>query len=390
MWALVVSLLSSALGCNLIFPFAGNGQDASAADHARGDSDSSLGDFGERCLIAGQPVSKGVASGTNSCMMCDPARSATAWSVVLEASCWKVDLVAGSGETGAANGPASSATFSTPEELAVGPGGELYVVDSLSNRIRMVVGGMVSTFAGGGSPGAADGPANEATFDYPHGIAAHSDVVYVADWNNSVIRKIQGGAVSTWAGNGDYARLDGALQSASFRSPAGVAVSPDGQAVYVTESGSGAVRRIAGGQVTTITVGLNEPRGLLVDGEGAVWVVDHDNHRIVKIVGGKVTTVAGALGEGGYKDGPLAEARFQNPHGIALDSGGVFYVTDRDNCRVRAIHGGEVTTLAGADCPPSGTVQSTFAQVNGIILAKDGARIYVSDDSQRIWSLSPR
>jgi hypothetical protein len=63
-------------------------------------------------------------------------------------------------------------------------------------------------------------------------------------------------------------------------------------------------------------------------------------------------------------------------------------VTDRDNCRVRAIYGGTVSTIAGAACPQGGGIHSTFTQVNGIALAK--GEIFVSDDSQRIWVISPR
>lgn len=94
---------------------------------------------------------------------------------------------------------------------------------------------------------------------------------------------------------------------------------------------------------------FNSPRQPAVDPAGNIIVPDSGNHVIRRVArDGVVTTVAGKAGERGSQDGPVAEARFSNPHAVAVANDGIIYVADRSNSAIRAISpAGIVTTFAG-------------------------------------------
>lgn len=146
-------------------------------------------------------------------------------------------LFAGNGNTGTANGSGTAATFSNPMGMTIDKSGNLYVVDQLSNLIRKVTpAGVVSTLAGSGSPGSADGTGTAASFNSPTGIVIdNAGNLYVADTYNYKIRKIAtDGTVTTVAGTGKQGSVDGDTKTAQFYSPRGVAVDESGN-IYVTE-----------------------------------------------------------------------------------------------------------------------------------------------------------
>jgi sugar lactone lactonase YvrE len=103
-----------------------------------------------------------------------------------------VTTLAGSGSRGAADGAGVASSFSGPRGVAVDGSGNVYVADTDNNRIRRIAaGGVVTTLAGSGSPGAADGDGVAASFSGPFGIAVdRSGSLYVADTGNNLIRKI--------------------------------------------------------------------------------------------------------------------------------------------------------------------------------------------------------
>ena len=103
-----------------------------------------------------------------------------------------VTTVAGSGTQGFADGPGAAATFNSPLGIAVDKVGNLFVGDNGNNRIRRVTpAGSVSTLAGSGAAGAADGSGTAATFNGPSGIALDTaGNLYVADTSNHRIRKV--------------------------------------------------------------------------------------------------------------------------------------------------------------------------------------------------------
>jgi sugar lactone lactonase YvrE len=158
-----------------------------------------------------------------------------------------VSFLAGSGSTGSANGTGAAASFNTPYGVATDSSGNVYVADQYNNMIRVVTpGGVVTTLAGQLTPGSTNATGTAASFNRPSGVAVDaSGNVYVADTLNNLIRKITpGGVVTTLAGSGSYGSANGPANMASFRYPASVAVDSSGN-VYVADTYSNLIRKIA-------------------------------------------------------------------------------------------------------------------------------------------------
>jgi sugar lactone lactonase YvrE len=145
------------------------------------------------------------------------------------------------------DGTGSAAQFASPQGIAVDSAGTVYVASYLDMRIRKITpSGTVSTFVGVTSPaGYADGTGTAARFNYPNGLAVDtSDNVYVADSYNGSIRKITpDGVVTTLAGNGTIGFADGGGTSARFNDPMGIAVDDSG-VVYVVDQNNHRVCKI--------------------------------------------------------------------------------------------------------------------------------------------------
>ena len=103
-----------------------------------------------------------------------------------------VTTVAGTGSSGSANGTGTSASFNLPRGITT-DGTNLYVAEYGNHLIRKIVisTGVVTTVAGTGSTGSANGTGTSASFNYPIGITTDGKDLYVADWNNHLIRKIE-------------------------------------------------------------------------------------------------------------------------------------------------------------------------------------------------------
>src|ERR1051326_3854988 len=294
------------------------------------------------------------------------------------ASSTHVATIAGAaGASGSTDGNGPDARFKRLSGIAIGPDDTIYIADAGNQRIRMVrpsTGNTptvwtVSTLAGNGTAGYADGVGAAAIFNNPQGVAVGpSGVVYVADTANNRIRRIaSNGTVTTLAGDGTPGLQDGAGNQARFNAPQGIAVDSDGN-VYVADTGNSAVRKIDGaGTVSTVagdgSIGSNDSPGARFDGLVGiaverqniyVYLADSGNHRIRRLdVSGTVITVSGA--ERGFKDGSAAQARCAEPSGIAIDSDGQIIVADTVNSLIRAVDPNlaasgsnqAVTTLAG-------------------------------------------
>jgi sugar lactone lactonase YvrE len=270
-----------------------------------------------------------------------------------------VTTFAGSGSIGATDSSGTSASFNFPYGVAVDSAGVVYVGDTRNHRIRRITSaGVVTTLAGSlsNTSGFADGTGTSARFFEPQAVAVDSSgTVYVADTYNHRIRRITpAGVVTTLAGSGIGAGgpgtfSDGSGTSAGFNFPNGVAVDSAGT-VYVADSSNHRIRRITpAGVVTTLagsTVGSSDGTGtnasfsgpvvLAVDSSGSVYVCEVNNNRIRKITpAGVVTTLAGSTS--GFLDGTGTNALFNEPRGIAVDSGGILYVADYLNHRIRKV-----------------------------------------------------
>ena len=159
---------------------------------------------------------------------------------------FSVSTFAGSGPIGSADGVRSAARFWEPKAVALDPQGNLYVADYNNQSIRKITtGGAVTTLAGSGIVGHVDGPGVTATFDHDLWLTADlNGIVYVADSGNDAIRKITAaGVVSTLAGGAAFGFTNGNVTSGKFNYPHGIAVSQNGN-LYVTDFSNNVIRKI--------------------------------------------------------------------------------------------------------------------------------------------------
>lgn len=247
------------------------------------------------------------------------------------------------------------AAFNGPYNVLLTPQGNLLVADTGNDCIRLITPvGAVSTFAGAGQ-GYLDGPAATARFYAPIGLAQDPvGNVYVAEAGNYRIRRIDpAGNVTTLAGSGVRGFLDGPAGNARFSEPQGLALDAAGN-LYIADraanrirllSPAGVVSTYAGSGVVSFldgpaaTARFSAPTGVAVDGRGDVYVTDRDNQRLRRIEAatGLVSTVAGT-GAVGNLDGPALNAQFNRPYGIAVRNDS-FYVADASNNRIRRVAG---------------------------------------------------
>lgn len=139
---------------------------------------------------------------------------------------------------------------------------------------------------------------------------------------------------------------------------------------------------------------FNQPYGLAVDSDGGLIVVDTYNNRIRKIKGGQVTTIAGSsekndaygFPRGGYVDGDAAKAMFNKPRAAVVDSKGNIYVADTGNNSIRKIAGGKVYTFAGTGVAGFSNGKGDKVKFNSPSgLAVDGSdNIYVADSLNHV------
>ena len=304
-----------------------------------------------------------------------------------------ITTVAGNGLRGFSGdgGPATSAKLAEPYGVAVAPDGSLYIADRSNNRIRRVdPDGIITTVAGNGTASFSGdgGPATSATFSFPQGVAVGPDgSLYIVASSNARIRRVgPDGIITTVAGGGTAGLGDGGPATSAQLRPTGVAIGPDGS-LYVADSSNDRIRRVGPDGIITTVAGnglrgfsgdggpatsaqLNNPSyGVAAGPDGSLYIADSANNRIRRVdPDGIITTVAGNgtasfSGDGG----PATSATLAYPAGIAVGADGTLYVTDNSNRRIRHV---------GFPLPG-------FAATDITISSEDGSQIYRFDSAGR-------
>jgi uncharacterized protein (TIGR03437 family) len=338
--------------------------------------------------------------------------------------------------------PATTTSLNSPEGVAVDRAGNLYIADTVNDRIRMVTpAGVISTVAGTGlsavygsiydgtgvSTTTGDGgPATAAAIVLPTDVALDaSGNLYIADYGNGRIRQVVNGTIDTLAGAAGGAPLEiGQLAvSEQLTGPTGLAVDAAGD-IYFAEGSIGTGSGLSPGDfriwevnsagllVAAAGIGLesysgdggpaaiaqlNAPSGVALDSGGNLFVADTLNHRVRKIsAAGVITTVAGT-GVAGYSGdgGPATSGMLDSPMGVAVDSNGTLYIADTGNNRIRIVVGGGVIyTLAGngnaaffGDGGPGGVASVHAPQA--VAVDGSGNTLVADTGNQRIRRISP-
>lgn len=265
--------------------------------------------------------------------------------------------VIGTGATGAGDGPFDRATFFRPQGMAL-DGDSLYVADTENHLIREMdlKTKSVRTIAGTGALShdyGAIGMARAIALNSPWDLQLVGRTLYIAMagphqiWQLDLTMR----EVSTFAGSGREARLDGARDEAGFAQPS--ALETDGKTLFVSDAESniiraidlapkGEVRTLAGGDLFDFgdhdgrgdEVRLQHPLGLARWGE-KLLIADTYNHKI-KVLDPKARTVTSFAGTGkpGQVDG--ATPSFYEPGGLAV-MGEKLYVADTNNHAIRVV-----------------------------------------------------
>lgn len=264
--------------------------------------------------------------------------------------------------------------LSYPSKLLVTPQGRLYVADTGNHRVLELsfdpdkLSAKVERVFGSGRPGLQDGPAAQAAFHHPRGLAVSGDRLYVADSGNHAVRAIDlaGEMVRTVAGTGERGagrRTQGSPTEIELRSPWALLALPD-----ATE-----------------------------DGQDVLFIAMAGSHQIWILLGEERLGVFAGNGREALVDGPLAEASFNQPSDLALGMGHLL-VADAEASAIRAIALTEeprVVTLVGQGLFEFGDVDGRGADVrlqhaSGIAFSDGANYVYIADSyNHKIKRLDP-
>ncbi|AQS94908.1 hypothetical protein BXQ17_12820 [Polaribacter sp. BM10] len=229
-------------------------------------------------------------------------------------------------------------------------GDDVFVsVTTLPSWLSFTNNSTVSTYAGNGNAAIVNGPLASSQFQFPrHMTIDNSGNMYIADSN--IIRKISTlGEVTTFSSSG-------------FNEITGIAVDASGN-VFVSDEGNHNIKKITPSGTVSTFVGsnLSYPAGIAFDNLGYLYVVDRGNNMIKKVSPAGVVSAFAGSGTMGLQDGQGSLAQFSNPRGIALDAVGNIYVTDTDFNKIRMItSAGIVSTLPAKVSNPNSIALDSY------------------------------
>jgi sugar lactone lactonase YvrE len=339
-----------------------------------------------------------------------------------------ISTIAGTGIAGLnADGQSPLATqFYLPQDVTVGPDGNVYIVDWNNHRIRRIRNGVVETFAGSGyiGDGMSDDPAT-IDFNHPTNVCFdHDGNMIVAAWHNSLVKKIvllpdgSPGEVTNLAGTGAraFGGDEGPGNQARLDLPSSVCVDTIGNIIISDQANyrlrllepNGIIHTLAGngtpgdlgdGGPATLAE-LNGPKGqsappasrITIDARNRLYVADTGNHKIRLIdERNNISTIVGT-GTAGYSGdkGPAKDAELDTPSDVAITPNGTLYIADTFNHVVRVVTpDGMIDTFAGTgergfsgDGGPAR--QAKLDRPYGVEIAANG-NVYIADThNQRI------
>jgi uncharacterized protein (TIGR03437 family) len=348
-------------------------------------------------------------------------------------------LIAGNSRAGFSGdgGPAVNAQLNAPQGIALDKAGNVYIADSLNNRVRMVnTSGVISTFAGNGlvnPPGfwGDNGPATDANLHLPSSIAVDpSGKIYIAVASDNTVRVVTpDGLINLFAGSGypgfygDYNAgtttngvcngcVTGTATLAGLTNPQDVEIGPN-NTILIADTGNASIRSVSSaGIISTIsgyqgsaalsgdgvatTLPMLAPFSVAADSSGNIYVAESGTNRIRKIdTTGNITTAIGDGNQGFAGDGGAPnKVEMSVPTSVALDSSGNVYFADSLNNRIRKLAGSTVSTFAGngvfAHSGDGGA--ATSAQLNtpmGVAVGKGiglgvAADLYIADTANHV------
>ncbi len=290
--------------------------------------------------------------------------------------------------------------FEVNSNLVVTADGTIYFADSRNNRVRRVsADGIISTVAGGGSILGDGGPAIGATLNQPSAVALGMDGnLYIADSLQHRIRKVDldTGIITTVVGTGvaGFSCNDGTPTTVTLNKPTGLTIAPDGT-MFIADSNSGCVRRVADGKVTGAARNLNYPTGVAVGPDGTIYFSHYHANQIGKIrVNGQVEVAVGNgsfIGTPPFGDGgPALSAQLLHPDGVSMGPDGLLYFVDTEHHLVRRVNAkGNVESLVGTGAAGySGeglpATRSRLWRPRGFTVAPDGSIYVVDSENHRI------
>jgi trimeric autotransporter adhesin len=280
-----------------------------------------------------------------------------------------ITTIAGNGAAGFSgdNISATGTSIDHPSFLTVDATGNVYIADFNNNRIRKInASGIITTIAGTGIAAFSgdNGPATNAEINHPGGIILDAaDNIYFSDNFNHRIRKINtSGTITTIAGTGTAGSVGNGTEATNAQ--------------------------------------FNSPHGLTIDAIGNFYIADYNNNLVRKInSAGTITTIAGT-GISGYSgDGGIAtSAALNRPYGIVVDAfGNIFFSEYGNNCIRKISTSGIISTVAGVPATGTGSyngdnISATTAKLSepcGITLDGNG-NLYIADgNNSRVRKVSP-
>lgn len=273
------------------------------------------------------------------------------------------------------------------EGLCVDANGNVYTVDKANDVINITTpAGVTSLYAGSGKEGNADGNGSNASFKNPAGIAIDkSGNLFVTDYDNNTIRKIDTDKnVTTFAGSGIQGTADGTGKNATFTNPWGICITKSGD-LLVTDHWGYKIRRITpDGVVSTFTTqAFTLMFGITEGPDGKVYTAIRNFNIVYRFAadGTYEGIHAGQFRISGNADGDVSTATFGGPQGLYMDTNGDLYITDNGNQRIRKVNAaGQVSTVAGnggISCKDGAANVSNFWGPSGILKYKD--ELYIAD-----------